>query len=46
MPHIPQQLKISVTQCQKEMIVDVQDKEKHKILNNLPKVGVCIALNI
>jgi len=28
-------------QCQKEMISDVQEKEKHKMLNNLPKVGVC-----
>ncbi|XP_032663084.1 ubiquitin carboxyl-terminal hydrolase 45 isoform X2 [Odontomachus brunneus] len=44
MPHIPQQLKMSVTQCQKEMIVDVQDKEKHKILNSLPKVGGLVNL--
>ncbi|XP_011143262.1 ubiquitin carboxyl-terminal hydrolase 45 isoform X1 [Harpegnathos saltator] len=39
MPHIPQQSKMPVTQCQKEMMVDVQDKEKHKTLNNLPRVG-------
>jgi len=40
--NIPQisQLKMPAIQCQKEMIIDVQEKE-HKILNNLPKVGVC-----
>jgi len=37
---IPQP-KTPVTQCQTEIITDVQEKEKHKILNNLPKVGVC-----
>lgn len=41
MPHIPQQLKTPTNQCQKEVIVDIKDKEKHKVLNNLPKVGVC-----
>ncbi|GAB1868670.1 Ubiquitin carboxyl-terminal hydrolase [Camponotus japonicus] len=35
---IPQP-KTPVTQCQTEIITDVQEKEKHKILNNLPKVG-------
>ncbi|XP_011634732.1 ubiquitin carboxyl-terminal hydrolase 45-like [Pogonomyrmex barbatus] len=40
--NVPQisQPKIPAIQCQKEMIVDVQEKEKHKMLNNLPKVGV------
>ncbi|KAL6259987.1 hypothetical protein P5V15_009895 [Pogonomyrmex californicus] len=39
--NVPQisQPKIPAIQCQKEMIVDVQEKEKHKMLNNLPKVG-------
>lgn len=36
---IPQQLKTPVIQCQTEIIADVPEKEKHKILNNLPKVG-------
>lgn len=39
MPQISQQAKMPVIQCQKEMIIDVQEKEKHKMLNNLPKVG-------
>ncbi|KAL6424922.1 hypothetical protein ACFW04_010060 [Cataglyphis niger] len=34
-----QQLKTPVIQCQTEIIADEQEKEKHKILNNLPKVG-------
>ncbi|XP_011167643.1 ubiquitin carboxyl-terminal hydrolase 45 isoform X2 [Solenopsis invicta] len=38
-PQISQQPKMPAIQCQKEMIVDVQEKEKHKMLNNLPKVG-------
>lgn len=40
-PQISQQSKMPAIQCQKEVIVDVQEKEKHKMLNNLPKVGVC-----
>lgn len=39
-PQISQQPKPAI-QWQKEVIVDVQEKEKHKMLNNLPKVGVC-----
>ncbi|XP_011338116.1 ubiquitin carboxyl-terminal hydrolase 45 isoform X2 [Ooceraea biroi] len=39
MPQVPQQSKTPATQCQKEIVVDVQEKEKHKMLNNLPKVG-------
>lgn len=39
-PQIYQQPKPAI-QWQKEVIVDVQEKEKHKMLNNLPKVGVC-----
>lgn len=41
--NIPQisQPKMPVLQCQKDMIVDMPEKEKHKILNSLPKVGVC-----
>jgi hypothetical protein len=46
MPQIPQKSRISVTRCQKEMIVDVQEKEKHKMLDKLPKVGVCNLYNI
>ncbi|TGZ50256.1 ubiquitin carboxyl-terminal hydrolase 16/45 isoform X1 [Temnothorax longispinosus] len=38
-PQISQQPKMLANQCQKEMIVDVQEKEKHKMFNNLPKVG-------
>ncbi|XP_029171338.1 ubiquitin carboxyl-terminal hydrolase 16 isoform X2 [Nylanderia fulva] len=39
-PQIPlQQLKTPVIQCQTEIITDVQEKEKHKTLNNFPKVG-------
>lgn len=37
-PQISQQPKPAI-QWQKEVIVDVQEKEKHKMLNNLPKVG-------
>jgi len=40
-PQISQHPKMLAIQCQKEMIDDVQEKEKHKMLNNLPKVGVC-----
>lgn len=41
MPQIPQQSKTPQIQCQEEIVIDVQEKkEKQKILNNLPKVGV------
>jgi len=46
MPQMPQKSRMSVTRCQKEMIVDVQEKEKHKMLDKLPKVGVCNLYNI
>lgn len=43
MPHIPQQpVKTSVNKFQKETTANVKDQGKHKVLNNLPKVGVCI----
>ncbi|XP_012534901.1 ubiquitin carboxyl-terminal hydrolase 45 isoform X2 [Monomorium pharaonis] len=38
-PQISQQSKMPAIQYQKELIVDVREKEKHRILNNLPKVG-------
>lgn len=37
-PQVVQQSKPRA-QCQKEMMVDVQEKEKHNLLNDLPKVG-------
>jgi 3-keto-L-gulonate-6-phosphate decarboxylase len=45
MPQIPQQSKTQI-QCQEEIVIDVHEKkEKQKILNNLPKVGVSCAIN-
>ncbi|XP_011875139.1 PREDICTED: ubiquitin carboxyl-terminal hydrolase 16 isoform X3 [Vollenhovia emeryi] len=38
-PQVSQQSNMPANQCQKEVIVDVQEKDKHKMLNNLPKVG-------
>lgn len=46
MPQIPQQSKTPQIQCQEEIVIDVQEKkEKQKILNNLPKVGVSCTIN-
>lgn len=43
-PQIPQSSKTPTVQCQNEVITIVEETEKHKILNNLPKVGVCTFL--
>lgn len=39
-PQIPQTSKAPAVQCQKETITNVEETEKHKILTNLPKIGV------
>ncbi|XP_020280675.1 ubiquitin carboxyl-terminal hydrolase 45 isoform X2 [Pseudomyrmex gracilis] len=38
-PLIPQSSKTPTVQCQNEVITNVEETEKHKILNNLPKIG-------